>query len=188
MKKLMIKIFTIICYLLLFNFSIKAENTGVETGFKIPRYVSLKSDDVNLRLGSGIKYPLVLKYKQKNLPVEIINEYEVWREVKDINGYQGWIHKNLLQGDRFGIIYKSKNSGIKIFNKPNGKKIAEIGKRNIVNIKVCLNYWCKINFKQTSGWVEKKYLWGVYKNEKFNIPIYQNIINLLWKINYNKFF
>ena len=180
----MIKTLIFICFLAFFNFSTYANNTGSDTGFNIPRYVSLKSDEINLRIGPGLNYPLVLIYKKKNLPVEIVDEYDAWRKIIDIDSNIGWIHKNLIKGDRFGIIYKIENNKVKIYNKPNGNKIAEIGKRNIVAINVCLNNWCKIKIDKISGWIEKKYLWGVYKNEELNIPIYQNLINQFWKINF----
>ena len=184
----MIKIFIIFCYLAIINFSAESKNIGSETGFKIPRFVSLKSNDVNLRIGSGLNYPLVLNYKKKHLPVEIIDEYDSWRQIVDIDGNTGWIHKNLLKGDRFGIIYKTNDTGIKIFNKPNGLDIASIGDRNIVSIEVCLNSWCKIKFDKIKGWIQKKNLWGVYEKEEFNIPIYQIIIDQVWKINFYKLF
>ena len=58
-------------------------NTGSVTGFELPRFVSLKSNDVNLRVGPSINYPIKLKYIKKNLPVEVIDEHNVWRKIKD---------------------------------------------------------------------------------------------------------
>ena len=74
-------------------------------------------------------------------------------------------------------------SKIHMFSKPDGKPIGEIGKLNIAIIKVCLKKWCKIKFDNNTGWINKKNLWGVYKNETINVPFYQPLINLTWKIN-----
>jgi len=156
---------------------------GQVTGYKIPRFVSLKSDDVNLRIGSSTNYPIILKYVTKNMPVEITDEYERWRKIKDIQDNEGWIYGDLLKGDRFVIIVKNNESKIHIFSKPDGKPIGEIGKLNIARIKVCLKKWCKIKFDNNTGWINKKNLWGVYKNETINVPFYQPLINLTWKIN-----
>ena len=90
MKKLSIKIF--IFFLLssfLFSFSLKANKIGSETGYEIPRFVSLKSNNVNLRIGSSKNYPIILKYVTKNLPIKIIEEYGSWRKIIDIENNQG---------------------------------------------------------------------------------------------------
>ena len=74
---------------------------GTVTNLELPRFVSLKSNDVNLRVGPSINYPIELKYIQINLPVEIIDEFDVWRKIKDQQDNQGWLHKSLIKGDRF---------------------------------------------------------------------------------------
>ncbi len=43
-------------------------NVGKETGLEIPRYVSLKSDDANIRVGPSKNYPIEIKYIKKNYP------------------------------------------------------------------------------------------------------------------------
>ena len=179
----MIKIFFV--YFFYFaSFNLHAVDTGSETGFKIPRFVSLKSNDVNLRKGSSTNYPIVLKYTKKNLPIEIIEEYDQWRKTIDLEGNQGWIHKNLIKGDRFAITNQNYISPLHIKNNPQGKVIGTIGKNNIVKINKCFLNWCSISYENKHGWVEKINLWGVYKYEKFNIPFYQPLINQLWKINF----
>ena len=71
-----------------------------------------------------------------------------------------------------------------MFSKPNGFPIGEIGELNIAKIKVCLKNWCKIKFGRHTGWINKKNLWCVYEKEEVNIPFYQPIINLIWKLNF----
>lgn len=166
--------------------SAKAEYIGSDSGYKIPRFVSLKSNEVNLRIGSSTNYPIILQYTSINLPVEIIDEYNVWRKINDIEGNVGWIHKALLKGDRYAIINSTEKSSLKIFSKPKGTIIGEIGNFNIVKINVCLPRWCKISYQQFNGWVHKKNLWGIYLNENINIPFYQTLINIFWKVNFYK--
>ena len=179
----MIKIFFIYCFCF-FAFNLYADDRGSETRYKIPRFVSLKSNDVNLRKGSSVNYPIILKYTVKNLPIEIFEEYGQWRKIIDIEGNQGWIHKNLLKGDRFAIINQNYNSSLQIKNKPQGRVIGTIGRKNIVKVNKCFLDWCSISYENNKGWVEKNNLWGVYKYEKINIPFYQPLINLFWKISF----
>ena len=150
----------LITFIVFFNFSyLYANNIGSETGYKLPRYVSLKSNEVNLRIGSSKNFPIKLKYTKKNFPVEIIEEYQQWRKINDFEGNMGWIHESLLQGDRYALV-NSKNKMLFIYNKPNGKLIGEIGNHNIVKLKTCLEKWCLINFELGKGWVNKKKIMG----------------------------
>ena len=181
--KIVKKSILLVLFFCLLNNTSYSNEIGQVTGYKIPRFVSLKSDEVNLRIGSSTNYPIILKYVTKNMPIEIIDEYERWRKIRDKDGNEGWIRKDLLKGDRFIIIIKSDKSKIYMFSKPNGITIGEIGELNIARIKVCLKKWCKIKFDNNTGWINKKNLWGVYKNETINVPFYQPLINLTWKIN-----
>ena len=176
--------FFFIYFFYLSSLNLYANNIGSETGFKIPRFVSLKSNDVNLRKGPSINYPIVLKYTIKNLPIEIIDEHGQWRQIIDIEGNQGWLHKNLIKGGRFAIINPKYNAPLQIKNKPQGRIIGTIGKNNIVKIEKCFLDWCAVSYENKKGWVEKINLWGVYKHEKINIPFYQPLVNQLWKINF----
>lgn len=180
----MLRLIFIYILLSIYSFSF-ADSKGSITGFDIPRYVSLKSDDVNLRKGSSINYPILIKYNVKNLPVKILEEYNDWRQIEDFYGHKGWIHKSLLKGERYGIIDLNLDDYISIRRKPNGKTLGFIGKNNVVKINTCLVNWCNIvHDGNEKGWIEKIYLWGVFKDEQINTPIYQPIINQIWKINF----
>jgi|TARA_B100000959_G_scaffold190672_1_gene199344 SH3-like domain-containing protein len=175
----------IICLILINTSFASAKTLGNETGLKIPRFVSLKSDNSNLRIGPSENYPVKIKYIVANMPVEIIDEYKNWRKIIDYEENEGWIHKNLIKGKRFAIVNTPYENGLQVFNKPKGSNIGKIGKKNILEIKTCLINWCKIEYKKNKGWVNKLNLWGVYEKEIINIPFYQTIINLIWRINLN---
>ena len=179
----MLKIF-IICLIIIKTSSVYAEILGIETGLIIPRFVSLKSNNSNLRVGPGENYPIKLKYIVANTPVEIIDEYNDWRKINDHKGNLGWLHKSLIKGNRYAIIQPVYNSSAQIYNKPMGRLIGKIGKNNIVKINTCLLKWCLVSHSNNRGWITKNNLWGVYKKEKINIPFYQLIKNQIWKINF----
>ena len=94
---MLIKIF--IFYVLLITTSTTYANLGSETGYNLPRYVSLKSNDVNLRVGPSINYPIIIKYIKQNYPIKIIEEYKDWRKIIDYEEHSGWIHKSLLKSE-----------------------------------------------------------------------------------------
>lgn len=180
------KIITIICFLLT-SLSLYAE-TGKVTGLKIPRFVSLKSNDVNLRVGPSTNYPIQLKYISQNLPVEIIDEFDVWRKARDHNGTIGWLHKSLIKGERFILTGYKNEKEINLYNRPNGKIIGIIKKNNILDLEICLINWCKVSQNKIKGWLLKKNVWGVYDFEIYNTKFYQPIINQYWTILNSKIF
>ena len=77
---------------------------GKSTGLPLPRFVSLRVGEVNLRTGPGVQYPVDWVYLRQNLPVEIVAEYGTWRKIRDVQGAQGWIHQSMLSGARFVTI------------------------------------------------------------------------------------
>ncbi len=74
--------------------------TQKSTGLPLPRYVSLRAEEVNMRTGPGVRYPVDWVYKRRNLPVEIIAEFGTWRKIRDVEGAQGWIHQSMLSNRR----------------------------------------------------------------------------------------
>ena len=182
----MLKMF-IFCLIIINTSSAYAENSGIETGLKIPRFVSLKSDNSNLRVGPSENYPVKLKFIVANMPVEIIDEYKNWRKIIDYEENEGWIHKSLIKSKRFAIVNTPHQEGLQVFNKPKGNNIGKIGKKNVLEVKTCLMNWCKVKYGKNTGWVNKLNLWGVYEKEIINIPFYQPIINIIWRINLNFF-
>ena len=171
---------------LLISLKINAD-IGKETGLELPRYISIKSSEANIRVGPSKNYPIVIKYIQKGFPLKIIDEYEEWRRVEDHKKRIGWVHKSLISGNRTGIILSSNNKAIEVFNTINGDIIGKIGIGNIVNINKCKIDWCKIAKDNYKGWIYKRKIWGVNKKEKIKIGYFQFFDDLYWRsINYLK--
>ena len=173
-------------FFILASTNLFAEN-GPVTNFEMPRFVSLKSNDVNLRVGPSINYPIKLKYIKTNLPVEIIDEFDVWRKIIDHENNVGWIHKSLLKGDRFILILIKNENSKNIFNRPNGSIIGKIQNNNIVSLESCIYKWCYISTNDLEGWISKNNIWGVYENELYRVSFFQPLINQYWRILDNKF-
>ena len=163
-------------------------NRGPVTNLELPRFVSLKSNDVNLRVGPSVNYPIELKYTQNNLPVEIIDEFDVWRKIKDSENNIGWLHKSLIKGERFVLTVNKKNDVKSIYNRPNGNQIGMVEKNNILSLESCLKNWCLVSHQKIRGWLSKEYIWGVYETEVYNQSLFQPIINQYWKVLDSKLF
>ena len=160
-------------------------NIGKETGLEIPRYVSLKSDNANIRVGPSKNYPIEIKYIKKNYPLKVLEEYEDWRKVQDFKKNIGWIHKSLISGTRTGIVLSNDSKNIKLLNTLGGNVIGEIGKGNIVFLEKCKIDWCLVSLENYKGWVDKKYIWGVKEKEIINVNFFQRFEDFYWKsVNY----
>ena len=154
---------------------------GKETGLEIPRYISLKSNDANIRVGPSKNYPIEIKYIKKNYPLKVLEEYEDWRKVEDFQKNFGWIHKSLISGNRTGIVLSNDNKTIKLLNTLNGNVIGEIGSGNIVFLEKCKIDLCLVSFGDYRGWIDKKNIWGIKEKEIINISFIQKFEDLYWK-------
>ena len=176
----------VIAFISILIFSqLSSADTGEETGLEIPRYVSLKSNDANIRVGPSKNYPIEIKYIKKNYPLKVLDEYEEWRKVEDFNRHIGWIHKSLISGIRTGIVLSNNNKNIKLLNTLEGNIIGEIGNGNIVFLEKCKIDLCLVSLGDFEGWMDKNYIWGVKKKEIIKISIFQRFEDLYWKsVNY----
>jgi SH3-like domain-containing protein len=154
---------------------------GKETGLEIPRYVSLKSNDANIRVGPSKNYPIEIKYIKKNYSLKVLEEYGEWRKVEDFKKNIGWIHKSLISGTRTGIVLSNDNKNIKLLNTVDGKVIGEIGKGNIVFLEKCKTDWCLVSSGNFKGWIDKKNIWGVKEKEIIKISFFQKFEDIYWK-------
>ena len=170
---------------IIFFYQVGNANIGNETGLEIPRYVSLKSDDTNIRVGPSKNYPIEIKYIKKNYPLKVLDEYEEWRKVEDFNRNIGWIHKSLISGIRTGIVLSNDNKNIKLLNTLDGDVIGEIGNGNIVFLEKCKIDWCLVSLGDFEGWMDKNYICGVKEKEIIKINIFQRFEDIYWKsVNY----
>src|SRR6202012_2445570 len=80
--------------------SINQGAAAEDTKLPLPRFVSLDANDVNMRAGPGTEYPILWQYHRKGLPVEIVQEFDTWRRIRDRDGAIGWVQANLLSNKR----------------------------------------------------------------------------------------
>ena len=139
-----------------------------KSGLPLPRYVSLKSKRVNMRVGPGREYQVSWMYLKQGLPMEIIQEYDNWRRVRDPEGNEGWILHSLLSGKRTAIVAPWEEGSrvpMRTEASSGAAVTAEIEARVVGQITECQEHWCRLEVSGFEGFVEKKALWGVYPDE-----------------------
>lgn len=147
-----------------------ARKKGQVTGLPLPRFVSLKADEVNVRRGPAWDQGIAWVFRRAGLPVEVIAEFDVWRQVRDSEGGTGWVVGTLLSGRRTVLIAPWK---------PNGQPIdlhAEASRSSAVSAKLspgvlgdvsdCDGQWCRITAGSVSGYLSQDLVWGAYPGEK----------------------
>ena len=148
-----------------FSFSIvHAEQRGQVTNLPIPRFVSMKAPEGNVRRGPSLSHRVDWIFKQKNIPLKIIAESGHWRQVVDWEGEGGWMHYSLLSGVRNILVVKDLTPllakptiGMPINAFLETGVIARLGKCDIT--------WCKLNADGYKGWALKSSIWGVSSTE-----------------------
>jgi SH3-like domain-containing protein len=150
-----------------------------EDGLPLPRFASTRSAPINVRVGPGLKYDVAWIYNIPKTPVEIVAEFDIWREVRDFDGTEGWIQQNLLAGDRAGLIEpwkKDANVPLLASASADASVRAYLASGFRVDIRKCDGSWCQVDAsgpdatgRATSftGYLQQSEIWGVYQGETF---------------------
>jgi SH3-like domain-containing protein len=136
------------------------------SGLRLPRFVSLDADKINLRTGPGQRYPIDWVLTRREMPVEIIAQFENWRRIREWDGTTGWVQQNLLTGKRYAIVAKGDNRPIHRNPDPASAHVARAEPGVIGRLTECRDSWCRIEAQSVSGWIRRADLWGVYPDEK----------------------
>ena len=141
-----------------------AVERGKVTNLPIPRFVSLKAEEGNVRRGPSLSHRIDWVFTRRNMPLEVTGEYGHWRRVRDRDGQGGWVHYSLLSGVRH-VIVSSDLAPLRV--KPDGEAAvnayAEAGV--VARLGDCTLDWCRVVAAGNSGWVEKSAIWGVTPSE-----------------------
>lgn len=144
------------------------------SGLPLPRFVSLKSNRINLRVGPGRDYAVQWLYLKPGLPVEIVQEYDNWRRIRDSEGTEGWVLQTLLSGKRAGIAApwgKAVSAEpISLFNAADDRSAvtAQLESGVLGKVTACDGNWCKFESSGYDGFVRQTDIWGAYPGEVFD--------------------
>lgn len=156
MKKLSIVCFCSLC--LLSGFCVAQEQ-----GF-----YSLAFEKVNLRAGPAERFPIKWVYQEKNYPLEVVDSFEHWRQVREADGTIGWVHQKMLKDARYVLIQDED----KLLSSPSvsGKVVAYVQPGVIARVRSCPSGdYCLLQFayedKKIEGWFPRRFVWGLYDGE-----------------------
>jgi SH3-like domain-containing protein len=143
-----------------------AAEQGRVTGRPIPRFVSLRPDEVNLRTGPGRRYPIRWVYQRAGLPVEVIGEYRAWRQIRDHGGTKGWVHQVMLQGRRTARVTGGEPRLLRRRPEAGAPAAAMLEPGVIGRLEVCRERWCRLSVDGHTGWLPRDHFYGAYPGER----------------------
>lgn len=140
------------------------DGVGPVTNLPLPRYVSLRSSEINVRRGPGLDYPKDWVFRRAGLPVKIVDEYGDWRRIVDKDEAGGWVYHAMLTGRRSVLVMED---GVTLRSDPaeTAPATARAEQGVVAKLDRCRPDWCAIEAGGYSGWVRKSSLWGVDPGE-----------------------
>lgn len=148
------------CVALAMTFGAQAAERGPETNLPLPRYVSLKASEANVRRGPSKGHRIDWVYQRRDLPLQVTAEHGHWRRVRDRDGAGGWVHYTLLSGVRTVLVEQDL---VPIYDRPDDRSpiAARLQLGVIARLGKCSIEWCELEAGGYDGWARKTALWGV---------------------------
>lgn len=157
-----------------------AQGVGASSGLPLPRFVSVRNAPANVRVGPGTRYEAAWVFVRSGVPVEIVQEFDTWRKIRDVDGAEGWLHQNLLVGNRTALVAPWDSAAripLRANENPSSAVRAWLTPNLLVGVRRCTGVLCEIRFTHTGpdgrnasyqGFVAQTALWGVYEGEVFD--------------------
>ena len=162
------RIFAAACVIagLLAGQSAWAQALGPETNLPLPRYVSLRAAEVNVRRGPGLDYRIDWVFMRAGLPVRIVDEYSNWRKIADSDNAGGWVYHALLTRHRTVLVTEPE---VTLREGPSEDTAApaRAAQGVVAALRQCQPDWCEVQADGHRGWVRKAAVWGVDPDEVF---------------------
>jgi len=130
-----------------------------EESYQLPRFVTIRAKEINLRTGPGERYPIDWVIKAKGWPLEITAEFDNWRRVRDYQGTSGWVHRVMLS-KKHTVVNTQDNVILRRAPGPDAQPRAHVVAGVHGELKKCEKSWCEVNFDGGKGWLPASALWG----------------------------
>ena len=145
----------------------EAKLTVRGSGLPVPRYVTLKFDEANLRAGPGREYPVLWQYQKTGLPLLVDAEFGIWRKVIDHDGTAGWMHGSVLSLRRMALV---QNNMAKIHASPDetSNVIALAERLALMDLQSCPKAWCRVANTDVRGLIKRQAIWGILETESLD--------------------
>jgi len=131
---------------------------------EVPRFVSLKSDEVRGRRGPSTNHPVRWVYRRAGLPVKVVNEAADWREIEDPAGDRVWVDTSLLTGAR--TVMTLRETALRTRPHEDAAEEARVERGAILSLRSCRDGWCRVSAQGYRGFVTMEAVWGLFSWER----------------------
>ena len=139
-----------------------------ETGGESSTFAVVKASRANVRLGPSFDHAVKWVYRRSGVPVAVIERFEHWRRIRDMDGDEGWVHFALLDSTaRGGIVRRgggdAADAPLPLLADAAGDAatVALLEPGVVLEVLSCAEAWCRVVVGERQGWVLRKGLWGV---------------------------
>lgn len=149
-----------------------ATGARADSGLPVPRFVTTAADEVNVRTGPGRQYPIEWVFVRRGFPVEIVDEFDTWRRIRDPDGVEGWVHQALLSGRRGMIVTGDDIAIVRDSAAEAAQPVVRAEAGVVGRLLECPGEgsenaaWCRVELDGYRGWLPRASLWGVYSDEE----------------------
>jgi SH3-like domain-containing protein len=144
---------------------------GSVTGLALPRFAALRSDEVNMRVGPNTTFPIEWTFQRRDLPVQIVGEFQLWRRIRDVDGAEGWVHSSTLAGRRTVLVRppgSAPEAALRRRPEEGAAAAAQLRAGVIARIRECEagSPWCEVQVAGHRGYLRRTEVWGVGPEEE----------------------
>ena len=138
---------------------------AADKALPVPRFVTLRSDKVNVRTGPGEQYPIDWVFTRKDMPVEIVAEFNHWHRIRDVDGTEGWVQERMVAGKRTVVVNKGGVRPLYQRPDPEAAVMARVEPGVVARLAECRGAWCRVETDDIAGWMRRTDIWGVLPEE-----------------------
>jgi SH3-like domain-containing protein len=129
-----------------------------------PRFAALRAEKVYLRAGPGPDFPIQWVFVRRNLPVEILANFDIYRKIRDSEGTVGWVNQQMLTGRR-SVLVAGEIRDLHGEANPTSDVVARLEPGVIASVSRCDPTWCEVKAGGYKGWLKRDEVWGLEPDE-----------------------
>jgi SH3-like domain-containing protein len=126
----------------------------------VPYWASIRSKEVNMRVGPAHDYRISWVYRRPQLPMKVVRLKEGWRLVEDPAGERGWMLAQFLSPEHSALVTGTGPAEMRAEGRAGAKLLWRIEPGVVGKLGNCDAGWCRLDAAGHVGFVPQDRLWG----------------------------
>jgi SH3-like domain-containing protein len=133
--------------------------TDTPSGQPVPRFLSLKYDETNCRIGPSTAHPVRYVFRREGAPVLVVAEsVDHWRKIRDAAGDECWAHKVTLRAQTH--VQTIRETPLRRKPSDSADAAAALAAGVLARIDARKDGWLKVSAGGAAGWIAANAVWG----------------------------